>query len=311
MNYPAITIIVPIYNGSAYLADTLNSLLSQTFENFELLAIDDGSTDDSGNIVRSFKDERVRLIQTANGGLCTALNQGIAEARAPYIARSDQDDISVPSRLERQLQVMQDHPDAIGLFAYSTKFGGKHRWSNADKQVMATGELKEYEPMRDGCLLGSTMFVRTAALISIGGFRQEYYPVDDWDLEFRLAQAGKVLVMREPLIAYRFQTGANTYRVFAEMREKTRWARDSYWRRLQSMSELSLEEFKISQPQDIWSRLERYRKDSSKLRMRIAGQRFLDGRYVAATGHLFVAVVLNPAEIVGRVERYFRRSSLR
>jgi len=98
MKCPEVTVIVPIYNGSAYLSETINSLLSQSFSGFELLAIDDGSTDDSSNIVRSFKDERIRLIQKSNGGLCEALNLGIAEARAPYIARSDQDDISFPER---------------------------------------------------------------------------------------------------------------------------------------------------------------------------------------------------------------------
>jgi glycosyltransferase involved in cell wall biosynthesis len=304
MKPPTITVIVPIYNGSAYLSETLNSLLSQTFTDFELLAIDDGSTDDSSDIVRSFKDERIRLIQTGNGGLCEALNLGIAGAGAPFIARCDQDDISLPERLERQLQVMSDHPDALGLFAYNTKFGSKHRWSNADKMVMAPAVLKEYEPMKDGCLLCSTMFVRTAALKSIGGFRQSYYPSDDWDLECRLAQAGRVLILREPLIAYRFQTGANTYRMFTQMWEKARWTRDSFWRRSQSIPELTFEQFMLAQPNDPWSRWGRYRSDSAKLHLRTAGQRYLDGHYLAAAGHLFASVLLNPSQIAGRIWRY-------
>jgi glycosyltransferase involved in cell wall biosynthesis len=308
MKCPEVTVIVPIYNGSAYLSETINSLLSQSFSGFELLAIDDGSTDDSSNIVRSFKDERIRLIQKSNGGLCEALNLGIAEARAPYIARSDQDDISFPERLERQLQVMADHPEALGLFTYSTKFGSKHRWSNADKMAMTPGELKEYEPLKDGCMLCSTMFVRTAALRSIGGFRQAYYPADDWDLECRLAQAGKVLILREPLIAYRFQTSANTYRMFADMREKARWTKDSYRRRLQSIPELTFDQFRLAQPNDLWSRWGRYCRDSSKLHMRTAGQRYLDGRYLSGAGHLFAAVLLDPADIVGRVRHYLAHS---
>jgi len=303
MKLPEVTIIVPIYNGSVYLAETLDSLLSQTFRDFELLAIDDGSTDASSDIVRSIKDDRVRLIQKANGGLCEALNLGITEAKASYIARCDQDDISFPERLERQLRVMEDHPEALGLFAYSTKFGGKHRWSNVDKMVMAPGELKEYEPMKDGCLLCSTMFIRTGALRSIGGFRQAYYPSDDWDMECRLAEKGKVLILREPLIAYRFQTGANTYRLFAHMREKGRWTKDSHRRRLQSIPELSFEEFRLSQPKDLWSRWGRHCKDTSMLHMRTAGQRYLDGMYLAASGHLFAAVLLYPPDFILRVWR--------
>lgn len=159
--------------------------------------------------------------------------------------------------------------------------------------------------MVDGCLLCSTMFVRTAALRSIGGFRQSYYPADDWDLECRLAQAGKVLILREPLIAYRFQTDANTYRFFATMREKARWAKDSNRRRLQSTPELTFDEFKLAQANDLWSRWGRYLRDSSKLQMRIAGQRYLDGRYWAGAGHLIAAILLNPADFVGRVRFYF------
>ena len=304
MKFPKITIVVPIFNGSAHLSETLDSLLSQTFDDFELLAIDDGSTDASSDIVRSFKDERVRLIRKENGGLCEALNLGIAEAKAPFIARNDQDDISIPERLRRQLQVMESNPQAIGLFTYSTKFGDKNRWSNADKLVMAAGKLKEYEPMVDGCLLGSTIFVRTAALRAVGGFRQPYYPVDDWDLECRLAEAGKVLVLCEPLIAYRFQTSANTYRVFAEMQDKARWTKDSYRRRQQAIPELTFDRFILSQPSDLWSRMHRYRKDTSKLHMRTAGQRALDGRYFAAASHLLIGAILNPANIARRLKRY-------
>ncbi len=308
MKHPKVSIVVPIHNGSTYLAETLDSLLSQTIRDFELLAIDDGSTDTSGDIVRSLNDERVRLIQKTNGGLCQALNLGIAEANAPYIARSDQDDISHPNRLERQLQVMEDHPEAIALFTYYTKFGDKRRWSNADKMVTAAGELKEYDPMVDGCLLGSTMFARTAALRTIGGFRQSYYPADDWDLECRLAQAGTVLILREPLVAYRFQASANTYQVFADMREKSRWTKSSYLRRLQSFPELTFEQFQRSQANDLWSRMIRHCKDSSKHHMRIAGQRYLDGYHLATAAHLICSILCDPSDIFRRVRQYLRSS---
>jgi hypothetical protein len=173
---------------------------------------------------------------------------------------------------------------------------------------MATSELKEYDPMKDGCLLGSTMFARTAALRSIGGFRQSYYPADDLDLECRLTQTGKVLILREPLIAYRFQTNAHTYRVFADMREKSHWTKDSSRRRLQGLPELTLEQFRLIQANDLWSRIGRHCRDWSKLHMRIAGQRFLDGRYLAAAGHLVRAVLADPSDAAGRIRRYFSRS---
>lgn len=308
MKLPEVSILVPIYNGAAHLADTINSLLAQTFTDFELLAIDDGSTDASAEVARSFQDERVRLIQKTNSGLCETLNVGIAEARAPYIARSDQDDISRPERLERQLAVLKQHPEALGVFSYTTKFGSRHSWSNADKFAMAPDKVKEFEPVKDCTMLGSTMLMRTPALRSSGGFRQEYYPCDDWDLELRLAQTGKLLIMCEPLVAYRFHSSANTYHLFATLREKSRWTEDSYFRRLKSLPELSLEQFRHAAPQDIWTRLRHYRKDTSALHMRTAGQRYLDGRYMAGAVHLFAAAMLHPAEIVRRIRRCFGRS---
>jgi hypothetical protein len=127
-------------------------------------------------------------------------------------------------------------------------------------------------------------------------------------MECRLAQVGKVLIMCEPLIAYRFQVNANTYRVYAEMRDKSRWTKDSYKRRLQSIPELTFDQFMFAQPKDVWSRLNRFRKDSSKLHMRTAGNRYLDGQYVAAAGHLFAGCLLNPVDIARRVRRYIVHS---
>jgi hypothetical protein len=123
-----------------------------------------------------------------------------------------------------------------------------------------------------------------------------------------LSQVGKVLILREPLVAYRFQTDANTYRVFADMREKSHWTKDSYQRRLQGLRELTLEQFRLIQVTDLWSRIGRHCRDTSKLHMRIAGQRFLDGRYLAASGHLVRAVLADPSDITGRLKRYFSHS---
>src|ERR1700733_3921420 len=109
-------------------------------------------------------DPRIRIVQTGNFGLAHALNRGIAEAQAEFIARNDQDDISVPDRLERQLRHLEEHPAALGIFSYTTSFGSKNVWSNADKAALAAGKAKEFAPMKDGAMLGSTMLMRAAPL---------------------------------------------------------------------------------------------------------------------------------------------------
>ena len=310
MKDPIVTIVVPIHDGLAYLSETLDSLLSQTYRDFELLAIDDGSTDASSDVVRSLKDERVRLIQKSNGGLCEALDRGIAEAKAPYVARSDQDDISFPERLERQLQVMEDHPEAIALFRLQhqiraqTPLVERGQIGDGNRRTKGVRADERRLPVRFNHVCAN----RGAEGFPAGGFRQSYYPVDDWDLECRLAQVGKVLILREPLTAYRFQTSANTYRVFSDMPKIALDKRLLPAAVAISAEEFIFEQFRLAQANDLWSRMGRYCRDSSKLHMRIAGQRFLDGRYLAAAGHLVRAVMTDPSDMAGRVRRYLSRS---
>ncbi|MFH0891451.1 MAG: glycosyltransferase [Candidatus Falkowbacteria bacterium] len=110
---PKISVILPVYNGSEYLAPAIDSVLAQTFDDFELIIIDDGSTDGSGNIIRGFAtDKRVKLLYNEkNLGLVGTLNRGISAARGEYIARMDQDDICYPERLEKQYVFMNDRQD--------------------------------------------------------------------------------------------------------------------------------------------------------------------------------------------------------
>jgi glycosyltransferase involved in cell wall biosynthesis len=306
MSLPELSVIVPVYNGTACLRETLDALLAQTFKNFELVAVDDGSKDDSGEIVRLLKDSRVRLIRQENRGLCHTLNRAIQEARAPLIARNDQDDVSLPNRLERQMTEFAQHPEALALYSHYSKFGRKRKWSNADKQESSDGAVKEVDPLKDGCLLGSTMMARTQALRSIGGYRQECYPCDDYDLEMRLAEAGKILLLRERLVAYRFHVSANTYRLFVVMQNKSRWVEDNHKRRLRGEPEKVFERFMASQDLGRLERLHQRRLDAANLHMRVAGQRYLDGHNLAAFWHSGVSLLLNPMNIFHRVKRLWR-----
>lgn len=109
---PRITVLMPVYNGAAYLDAAIDSILGQTCTDFELLVVDDGSTDDSVAWIQAHSDGRIRLLrQSQNMGLVAALNRGIDEARGEYIARMDADDISLPQRLEKQMTFLDAHPE--------------------------------------------------------------------------------------------------------------------------------------------------------------------------------------------------------
>src|SRR5436190_20858327 len=110
---------MPVHNGERYMREAIESILVQTFTNFEFLVVDNGSTDDSVEIARSYADPRVRVLTEPQPGLVPALNRGIAEARGQYIARMDADDVSVPQRLMRQVDYTRRHPNTamVGTWA--------------------------------------------------------------------------------------------------------------------------------------------------------------------------------------------------
>jgi glycosyltransferase involved in cell wall biosynthesis len=112
MHTPQISILFPVYNGAEYLSGAINSLLQQSFKNFEILLINDGSTDDSQKVIETFDDKRIKkILHRKNKGLISTLNEGLILSRGEYIARMDQDDLSSPNRLEKQLTYLQNHPN--------------------------------------------------------------------------------------------------------------------------------------------------------------------------------------------------------
>lgn len=108
-----ITVLMPVYNAAGYIAEAIESVLLQTFRDFELLIVNDGSTDSTVEMIRSFKDDRIVLIEQENLGVAAALNNGLQHAKAAYIARFDADDICYPERLEKQYHFMRSNPDYI------------------------------------------------------------------------------------------------------------------------------------------------------------------------------------------------------
>src|SRR5712675_1535849 len=107
---PAVSVVMPVWNGEEYLAESIDSILGQTFKDFELIVVDDGSTDRTLEILSSYGDKRLRVQRLDHGGIVLALNCGLNVAKGKWIARHDADDISLPHRLETQWRTVHDHP---------------------------------------------------------------------------------------------------------------------------------------------------------------------------------------------------------
>lgn len=294
-----VSVVIPVYNGMPYLKETVEGILNQTYSNFELLLINDGSTDASEEYIKSLTDKRINYFNQENIGLCNTLNKAFSLAKGKYIIRNDQDDVSEPNRIQRQIEALENSSyDCI--FSYIKKISEKKEWSNLDKLVENKSILRDFNPWIDGCMVNSTMAIKRKVFDDIGGYRQEYYPSDDWDLELRLSQKFSIGVLEETLLKYRFHDNANTYKYWELMQDKRRWAEASFFKRENSEKELLFEDFLIKGKKNLLRYYNRKRKDKGKLYMRKAGSSFLSNNYFLVFKYIILSTVFNPKDILKR-----------
>jgi glycosyltransferase involved in cell wall biosynthesis len=208
-----ISVVLAVYNDEKHLGESLDSILAQTETDFELIVVDDGSTDGTPSVLQDYarRDARIRIITQANAGLTRALIRGCAEARAPVIARHDSGDLSHPERFSLQLRLMEND---VVLVASATRFvGPEHELLYVVK--VDTAETRESlltdpaDRIHGIAGHGSVMFRRDAYL-SVGGYREQFHFAQDLDLWVRLAQLGPFAAADEALFTVVVEPGSIT-----------------------------------------------------------------------------------------------------
>lgn len=195
---------MPVYNASRFLREAIDSILAQSFRPFEFLIIDDGSTDDSADIIRSYSDPRIRFVPNeVNRGITATLNQGIALASCDLIARMDADDISYPQRLQKQFGYMRRNPTCAMLSTWARvvredgSFVRLERYRSGFYYYNLTFECWIYHP---------TVMFRKSALEEIGMYRIPY--AEDYDLFWRMSTRFPIANLAEALVDYRLSPGS-------------------------------------------------------------------------------------------------------
>jgi len=201
---PKISVVIPAYNAEKTIRKTIDSVLSQSFEDLEIIVINDGSTDNTIGEIESFSDPRVRLLNFQNGGLSTARNRGIEFSRGQYIAFIDADDLWTPEKLEKQLLAIEksDRFGASYSWTYHMYDGKEKKLDKADK-VYFSGEI--YEDLLNYNFLGSgsNPLVRKSAIDDVGMFDPRLKVAEDWDFYLRLALRWEFALVQEYQIIYR------------------------------------------------------------------------------------------------------------
>jgi glycosyltransferase involved in cell wall biosynthesis len=200
---------MPCYNAASYLSDAIKSILSQSFLEFELLIIDDGSTDDSIAIIRSFTDERICVIQKSRKGIAVALNLGLKQARAPIIARFDADDICFTDRLQKQYLFLALNPEyiVVGSGADYVDKDGHYIFSHTPVAV-SNEEIQVLPPSKCPFIHASVMFRKET--VAEMGYDISAHSFEDHLLWLQLKEKGKMYNMPERLLSVRINPGSFT-----------------------------------------------------------------------------------------------------
>ena len=199
---PQISVIMPVYNGEKYLKEAIESILDQTFRDFEFIIINDGSTDKTAEIIKSFNDARIQLINQKNAGIILSLNRGISESRGKYIARMDADDISLPERLEKEYRFLEQNPK-YGIVGTTFLIINKNNQVIGVNAVLLENEDLKKEIIIETTFGHGTVMMRKSVLDTVGYYNPKALHAEDFDLWTRFAEKSKMANLSEVLYLWR------------------------------------------------------------------------------------------------------------
>jgi glycosyltransferase involved in cell wall biosynthesis len=254
---PQVTVLMPVRNGAAWLQAAVDSILAQTFGDFEFLVIDDGSTDATPEILRGSRDPRVRVVtHPENLGLVPTLNEGLRLARGRFIARQDHDDLSYPERLAKQVGYLRAHPDCLLVGSEAFASIGDEARAYRLLRPGNTESIRWYLCFDNAFIHSAVMFRRDVLRDEFGGYPQSFHS-EDYALWSRVAAERDTANLTEPLLAYREHaasvTGSMSPEAAASFDAATQEIR---WRNLQALfgEEVTVEDARV---------LSTYRRDFS------------------------------------------------
>lgn len=200
---PLISVIIPVYNGEKTIRETILSVLAQSFSDFEVIVINDGSQDQTLAVVSSIQDSRLKAFSYPNTGLAASRNRGIFHAKGEYISFIDADDLWTQDKLEAQLNALLFNSQAAVAYSWTDWIDESGQFLRPGGYITANGNVYEKLLVRDFVESGSNLLIRKHALAKVGGFDISLPAVEDWDMWLRLAAHYNFVAVPSPQILYR------------------------------------------------------------------------------------------------------------
>ena len=302
-DFGTVSIIMPVFNSQKFIKEAIDSALGQSYLDIELIVVDDGSTDNSRDLVASYKDSRLIHLSQDNLGVCVSRNRGITVATGNYIAFLDSDDSWKPTKLAQQLQFMADlelkcsgtRMHYMNVRSISSGIAGEQ--SSDKMEEIASGHLMPF-PL-------SSLIVHSDVLKISGHFDPLLEMAEDLDLVSRIAGLCPIATFMEPLGAYRIHPNSLSSESFFKQSIVASYVIEVRKSGISNHELISLEDFLANSYKD--KKLMKYLK--AKKYFRISGSEFISQKYLESLFHLMMSVLLNPAYAIKRL--YFRLYGLK
>lgn len=307
MSVPRVSVLLATYNAMPFLPVAIDSILNQTFEDFELIIVDDGSTDDSGCYLQSLDDKRLRYVRQENAGLAIALNNGLNHCRGEYIARMDGDDFSLPERLAEQVSFLDSHQD-IGCVGTQTAPFGKVRVGSDLRLPTAHDEI--YQALWTGAhaIVHASVMMRTELVKEVGGYWPIRLVAEDYDFFLRLGEITKFATIDRVLYHTRFHMASINGRGMLQMRRAVDYARERARRRREGIADISFDDFlALRKGAPYWQRSMETLDAYARSQYRASVAEFCGGRPVVGYTRLAWAALCAPTLTVKRISRVLQR----
>jgi len=304
-----LTVAINVYNGMPYLPETVQSILGQTYSDFELLIINDGSTDESLEYLATLSDPRIRVIDQENQGCSAASNRAIQECNTPYLARMDADDIAHPERLELQFAFLEQHPE-VGLLGTQTACMGDQAAGTSINLPCSHEDV--WKSLNSGfhAMAHPTLMMRTDLIRQIGGYWHYRLADDDVDMMLRMGEVSQLANLDRALLQYRVRQDSISGVDVEGMRFSVKYAIERARRRRSQLLPIEPEEFMQLQNSRPWIQkaadsVEIYARTQYRLAIEeMYGNNSLRGRF-----RLAWAALCSPRLTFQRLKRMMNRVS--
>lgn len=306
MSEPVVSVVIPAHNAERFIGEAIDSVLAQTMGDFELVIVDDGSTDRTSEIIGGYRDGRIVHLHRGKIGVCAASNLALETSRATWAARLDADDVMEPNRLERQLAFLRDRPELGGAASYHWWIDERGEKKGAHDPPLHTVEDIDRHLRLGGRLIYAhpTVMVRRDVVLSLGGYDPAYESTEDVELFVRLYEAGRPLVVQpERLTRFRVHGGSVSATRAKEQFLLNELIFENFRRRRAGAPTITLEDLKsrlATRPVYRWTSASRFASKQLNRRRLLYQMR---GRRLAAGISALAIVATDPAGAIARLRR--------